>query len=71
MEVHREPEAFPGSIKYGDYLRQQRDQALEEVRFNRKDELVDIWIAARMRRASGTATWKWGLLRNPMTTRKP
>lgn len=45
MEVHREPEAFPGSIKYGDYLRQQRDQDLEEVRFNRKDELVDLWIA--------------------------
>lgn len=45
MEVHREPEAFPGSIKYADYLRQQHDQALQEVRFNRNDDLVDIWIA--------------------------
>jgi hypothetical protein len=45
MEVHTDPQAFPGSIKYADYLRQQRDQALGEVRFNRKDDLVDIWIA--------------------------
>jgi hypothetical protein len=46
MEIHNDPQAFPGSIKYADYLRQQRDQALEQARFNRKDDLVDIWIAA-------------------------
>jgi hypothetical protein len=45
MEVHRDPQAFPGSIKYADYLHQQRDQALNDVRFNRNDDFVDIWIA--------------------------
>jgi hypothetical protein len=53
MEVHTDPEAFPGSIKYADYLRQQRDEALDEVRFNRKDDLVDIWIA----REDETRVW--------------
>jgi hypothetical protein len=53
IQVHSDPQAFPGSIKYEDYLRQQRDQALEEVRFNRRDELVDIWIA----REDETRVW--------------
>lgn len=50
---HDEPEKYPGSIRFPEYARQQMEKHLEEVRFDRKNDLADLWIA----REDETRVW--------------
>lgn len=47
--LHGDPAAYPGSIRYADYMRRQREDALERIpidrMFDRKNDLQDLWIA--------------------------
>lgn len=48
--MHSDPAAYPGSVKYADYMRRQREEMLERLpidrMFDRKNPFQDLWIAA-------------------------
>ena len=57
---HDEPEKHPGSIPFPEYARQQMEKQLEQVRFDRKNDLTDLWIA----REDETRVWYCDLEQN-------